>query len=91
MIKVTEGTPEKAILIKESEVITNNLTFYYGNNYVCYGIPSGLKAKERKEFIEQINDILEPVKVVLVADSEMFKSLTKEKGADGVVVDTVLG
>ena len=90
-MKAVSGNPDKAILIKDSAVVKDNLSFYYGDNYVCYGIPDNAKAKEIKIILEDIKQVLEPVKVILVADSNIIKCLTKEKVSDGVCVHTSLG
>ena len=94
MRELREGSPDKLILIKECNMVKDNLTYYYGSNYLALGIPDNAKAKERYEFIKDVfENVMDKYKVVLCADAEMFKTLTglKSTGKDGIACKSTLG
>lgn len=94
MRELREGSPDKLILIKECNMVKDNLTYYYGSNYLALGIPDNAKASERHEFIRDVlENVTDKYKVVLCADSEMFKTLTglKSTGKDGIACKSALG
>ena len=93
MKTVSNGVPDKLILIKESELIKSSLDSFYGNNYLAIGIPNDAKGVTRQELVKDIQDSYPPFKVVLCANPDMFKTLTKHphKGKDGIACDSPLG
>lgn len=96
MITIQNGNPDKLLLIKEVNMVNfkKALDANYGNNYLAIGLPQKSSAKERKEIIQDIKEsITAPYKVVLCADPDMFKTLTKLKTSnkDGIGCDTELG
>lgn len=93
MATLTNGNPDKLILIKESDLIKEHLDYYYKNNYVAIGIPIDAKGKDRKELMDEIQELYPPFKVVICANTDMFKTITKiqHKGKDGIACDSPLG
>ena len=93
MTTLTNGNPDKLILIKESDLIKEHLDYYYKDNYVAIGIPIDAKGKDRKELMDEIQELYPPFKVVICANAEMFKTITKiqHKGKDGIACDSPLG
>lgn len=90
---LTNGNPDKLILIKESDLIKEHLDYYYKDNYVAIGIPIDAKGKDRKELMDEIQELYPPFKVVICANTDMFKTITKiqHKGKDGIACDSPLG
>ena len=93
MTTLTNGNPDKLILIKESDLIKEHLDYYYKGNYVAIGIPVDAKGKDRKELMDEIQELYPPFKVVICANTDMFKTITKihHKGKDGIACDSPLG
>ena len=93
MTTLTNGNPDKLILIKESDLIKEHLDYYYKDNYVAIGIPVDAKGKDRKELMDEIQELYPPFKVVICANTDMFKTITKihHKGKDGIACDSPLG
>ena len=93
MTTLTNGNPDKLILIKESDLIKEHLDYYYKDNYVAIGIPIDAKGKDRKELMDEIQELYPPFKVVICANTDMFKTITKiqHKGKDGIACDSPLG
>ena len=93
MRTLTNGNPDKLILIKESDLIKEHLDYYYKDNYVAIGIPVDAKGKDRKELMDEIQELYPPFKVVICANTDMFKTITKihHKGKDGIACDSPLG
>ena len=93
MSTLTNGNPDKLILIKESDLIKEHLDYYYKDNYVAIGIPVDAKGKDRKELMDEIQELYPPFKVVICANTDMFKTITKihHKGKDGIACDSPLG
>lgn len=93
MTTLTNGNPDKLILIKESDLIKEHLDYYYKDNYVAVGIPIDAKGKDRKELMDEIQELYPPFKVVICANTDMFKTITKipHKGKDGIACDSPLG
>ena len=93
MTTLTNGNPDKLILIKESDLIKEHLDYYYKGNYVAIGIPIDAKGKDRKELMDEIQELYPPFKVVICANTDMFKTITKiqHKGKDGIACDSPLG
>ena len=90
MTTLTNGNPDKLILIKESDLIKEHLDYYYKGNYVAIGIPVDAKGKDRKELMDEIQELYPPFKVVICANTDMFKTITKihHKGKDGIACDS---
>ena len=93
MTTLTNGNPDKLILIKESDLIKEHLDYYYKDNYVAIGIPVDAKGKDRKELMDEIQELYPPFKLVICANTDMFKTITKihHKGKDGIACDSPLG
>ena len=93
MTTLINGNPDKLILIKESDLIKEHLDYYYKDNYVAIGIPIDAKGKDRKELMDEIQELYPPFKVVICANTDMFKTITKiqHKGKDGIACDSPLG
>lgn len=93
MTTLTNGNPDKLILIKESDLIKEHLDYYYKDNYVAIGIPVDAKGKDRKELMDEIQELYPPFKVVICANTDMFKTITRiqHKGKDGIACDSPLG
>lgn len=89
---INNGSPNKLILIKPNQMKETELVKYYGNNFTAISIPEGAVA--RKELINDLKEAIPAVtKCILVADTDMFKTLCKVKktsNLDGIPCDNVL-
>lgn len=87
------GNPVKLILIKHSAIKQDDMCRFYGDNFMTVFTPD--TAQGRKDLIKDIKETLhESTKVILCADTDMFKTLCKVKkvaGLDGIPCDTPMG
>ena len=94
MRELREGSPDKLLLIKESNMVAESMKSFYGGNYIAIGIPNKTSATDRHEIIKDIQEtITDSYKLVMCADPDMFKTLTgfKSTGKDGIACDSPLG
>ena len=94
MRELREGSPDKLLLIKESNMVAESMKSFYGGNYIAIGIPNKTSATDRHEIIKDIQEtITDQYKLVICADPDMFKTLTgfKSTGKDGIACDSPLG
>lgn len=87
------GNPVKLILIKKTAIRQDEMCRYYGDNFMTVTTPD--TAQGRKDLIKDIKETLHPTtKIILCADTEMFKTLCKVKkvsGLDGIPCDNEIG
>lgn len=90
---INNGNPDKLILIKPNQMIENELVKYYGNNFIAISTPN--TGQERKALIKDLQECIPATtKCILVADTDMFKSLCKVKkvtNLDGIPSNNILG
>lgn len=90
---VYSGKPDKLVLIKPKQLVTDKIKQYYGDNFIGLDIPDNGKA--RKDFITDLKETIPAVtKCIICADTEMFKALChvkKTSGLDGIPCKTDLG
>ena len=91
MYYINGDNPDKLILIRKNQIKEPELIKYYGESFIAIDTPEG-NANLKKEFIKSLKEqIPESIKCILVADTDMFKSLAKVKkvtGLDGYPVNT---
>ena len=91
MYCINGDNPDKLILIRKNQIKEPELIKYYGESFIAIDTPEG-NANLKKEFIKSLKEqIPESIKCILVADTDMFKSLAKVKkvtGLDGYPVNT---